>query len=325
MTAAPKPPAVSVVLPTFDRAALLPRAIHSMLGQSYADFELIVVDDGSTDGTAAVVDGLDDPRVVYLRRDHRGRSAARNAGARRARGEILTFLDSDDEAEPGWLGRLAAAFTEPGVGVVFSGLTEIGPDGESRELPPHDMGPLFDHQAGLLLAGAFAVRRELFAAIGGYDEMLHHAENTELGLRLLPYCQAHDRKVAAIAEPLVRYYKPAPPVGEAAFERRLAAAKRCLELHGGTFRRKDPGGYASYCSVAGVNAARLGRMREARGHFGRAVRNCPRRWRHLGRWLLTLAPPLARRVWAPARGVATVAAADREPAAPDTANRSTGR
>ncbi len=293
-------PAISVVLPTWQRAAVLGRAIASVLAQSFTDFELIVVDDGSTDSTEEAVRAFDDPRVVYLPRSHGGRGAARNAGAAAARGQALTFLDSDDEAGPEWLGRFAAALAEPRVGVVFGGLTEVRPDDARaavRRLLPASLGPLFDHQSGLLLAGAFAVRRDLFHEVGGYDEALEYAENTELGLRLLPYCHDRGWTAATVAEPLVVYHRPAGPEGEEAYRARLEGARRLLARHGETFRRKDPRGYASYCAVAGVNAARLDRIPEARRHFRAAVRIYPRGWRHLGRFFLSLSPPLARRVW----------------------------
>src|SRR5687768_5045704 len=91
-------PAVSVILPTYNRASLLTRSAGSVLAQSFSDLELIVVDDGSTEDVANAVAGLADPRVVYLRRDVRGGpAAARNSGVSRARGSYVAFQDSDDE------------------------------------------------------------------------------------------------------------------------------------------------------------------------------------------------------------------------------------
>ena len=88
-------PAVSVIIPTHNRAAMVREAIESVLAQSYADRELIVVDDGSTDGTRAAVAAFL-PQLTYIYQEHQGVSAARNRGAAMARGEYLAFLDSDD-------------------------------------------------------------------------------------------------------------------------------------------------------------------------------------------------------------------------------------
>jgi len=89
---------VSVVIPTYNRGSLLPRAIRSVLNQTFTDFELIVVDDASTDDTQRVVKGFSDLRVRYFRHErNRGGAAARNTGIGAARGEFIAFLDSDDE------------------------------------------------------------------------------------------------------------------------------------------------------------------------------------------------------------------------------------
>src|SRR6478736_3287941 len=90
----------SVVIPTYNRASTLPRAIRSVLEQTYADVELVIVDDGSTDDTAEVVGAFADARITYLRQTNRGVSAARNAGAAAATGDFIVFLDSDDQLLP---------------------------------------------------------------------------------------------------------------------------------------------------------------------------------------------------------------------------------
>ncbi|MFC6974687.1 glycosyltransferase family 2 protein [Halomicroarcula sp. GCM10025709] len=108
MTGADRP-RVSVVVPTYNRADTVGRAVESALAQTVTDIEVVVVDDGSTDDTAAVVTGIDDERVRYLAHErNRGRSAARNTGIEAARGEYVAFLDSDDRWLPGKLDRQLA-------------------------------------------------------------------------------------------------------------------------------------------------------------------------------------------------------------------------
>ncbi len=97
-----KSPVVSIIVPTYNRAQLLPRAIRSVLRQTYANFELLIVDDGSTDETAAVVArAFSDPRITYWRLpNNSGVGAARNHGLEQARGRFIALLDSDDEWHP---------------------------------------------------------------------------------------------------------------------------------------------------------------------------------------------------------------------------------
>lgn len=98
-------PLVSVIVPTYNRAAIVPRALQSIINQTYQNLEVIVVDDASSDNTQEVITGFHDPRIRYLRHDrNRGGSVARNTGIHAAHGEYLAFLDSDDE----WLSEKLA-------------------------------------------------------------------------------------------------------------------------------------------------------------------------------------------------------------------------
>jgi glycosyltransferase involved in cell wall biosynthesis len=99
---------VSIVLPTYKRADTLLRAVASVRAQTFQDWELVVIDDGSTDGTSALLEGVD-PRLRLVRQENQGVAAARNRGLREARGDLLAFLDSDDEWTPHHL-ELAVAF-----------------------------------------------------------------------------------------------------------------------------------------------------------------------------------------------------------------------
>lgn len=87
----------SIIIPTYNRVSLIPRAIESVLGQTYKNLELIIVDDGSTDNTKAVVERYRDDRIKYIYQENQERSAARNRGIHEAKGEWICFLDSDDE------------------------------------------------------------------------------------------------------------------------------------------------------------------------------------------------------------------------------------
>ena len=120
-------PAFTVVVPTHNREALLPRAVASVLPQSFSDFELIVVDDGSTDGTLNLLHSVSDPRLRVISQSRAGVSAARNAGLRAATGDAVTFLDSDDEAMSDWLEKFADLFVDPMCGKLPRGRSLDGP------------------------------------------------------------------------------------------------------------------------------------------------------------------------------------------------------
>ena len=111
--------AVSILTPTYNRADLLPRAVRSVLAQTFGDWELLVVDDGSTDGTGEVLEAFRDARIRYLPRSHRGIAASRNDALANATAPLIAFLDSDDFWDPQKLERQRAFFqsASPDVGV----------------------------------------------------------------------------------------------------------------------------------------------------------------------------------------------------------------
>lgn len=295
------PPAFSVIIPTYQRATVLPRAVASVLAQTWTDFELLVVDDGSTDHTPRYLESLDDPRVRPLRQENRGVCAARNRGLREARAPWVTFLDSDDEAEPEWLASFREVARRERVGIVTAGarVVERGDGGGThRGFVEPNYSPLCDCRIRAT-AGCMATRRDLLLDIGGYAEELRYGENSELAIRLLALCEERGLEVAVIDRPLVVYHRDpsAWRQGDRAFRALRHSAEHILEHHGDRLRARFPGGYANYRGVAAVNAARLGDVAAARRHLWAALKVEPRRLRTYLRLALTCAPPLARRYW----------------------------
>jgi glycosyltransferase involved in cell wall biosynthesis len=180
----------SVVIPAYNRRHLLERALASVWRQTFSDYEVIVVDDGSTDGTAAYLAALG-TRIKTIRQENRGPAAARNAGARIAQGTYLAFLDSDDELLPCALASYRRAIATSGNPSLLSGsLAEF----KEGELPSNE-GPsfgcrCFENYFSAAAEGIYvgtchlAVRRELLMAMGGFDEALLVGEDHDLALRL---------------------------------------------------------------------------------------------------------------------------------------------
>jgi glycosyltransferase involved in cell wall biosynthesis len=171
-------PLVTAILPVFDRAGSIGRAIESVLAQTYAPVELIVVDDGSTDGTADVTDRYRD-RATILRQDNRGAYAARNLALRHAKGEFVAFIDSDDAWLPDKLAR-QVPLMRGDVGLVYGDVTIVA---APRDDAPRTgrtsftwVTPRRGHVLEGLAAGNFVptctalVRRTALEEIGGFPE-----------------------------------------------------------------------------------------------------------------------------------------------------------
>jgi hypothetical protein len=178
-------PSVSVVLPTYQRRGLVERAIASVLAQTRSDFELIVIDDGSTDGTDAAVAGFG-AAVRYEWQPNRGVSAARNAGIELARGPLVAFIDSDDRWLPDHLAVVTemierhpeAVLASTCRGCITAG-TQAGDDAELHDALPN---LLLRNDVGYI--SCVAARRDALVAAGGFDERMAVAEDSELWLRL---------------------------------------------------------------------------------------------------------------------------------------------
>ncbi len=205
-------PRVSVIIPTYNRAALIKKSIQSVLDQSFSDFELIVVDDASTDDTELIVSRVPDSRIRYIKlHENCGGSAARNAGIRNARAELLAFQDSDDEWMPDKLLKQVATMDTAGrvVGVVYSGFWQNA--GRRRWYFPdasikNKDGQIFSQ----LLLGNFistqtvVARKEYLSQVGLFDESLPRLQDWDLFLRLAKICEFR-----CIDEALVNvYYTP---------------------------------------------------------------------------------------------------------------------
>jgi GT2 family glycosyltransferase len=191
-TPRPAAPRVTVLLPVHDAERFLPEAVESILAQSFRDFELLAIDDGSHDGSAAILDGVArlDSRVRVVRRPHAGLVATLNAGLALAESALIARMDADDVALPQRLeSQLARLEREPElvcIGGAFELIDEAGRTFD-RAFPP------CDHAAILARAlrgespishSAATFRRDVVRRLGGYDEEARWVEDLDLWLRL---------------------------------------------------------------------------------------------------------------------------------------------
>jgi glycosyltransferase involved in cell wall biosynthesis len=173
-------PVVSVIIPTYNRADVIGRSIKSVLSQTYPDFELIIIDDGSTDNTEEVVKSFNDPRIYFIQREqNRGSSAARNIGIKAARGEFIAFLDDDDEWLPAKLMLQLQVFRESkmeNIGLVLCGMTVIGLN-NSKEWCLTKRGWIFDYLLSFTIINGVSwlpcwlVKKSLAYKVGQFDNM----------------------------------------------------------------------------------------------------------------------------------------------------------
>ncbi len=123
-------PYISIIIPCYNRASFLEKTIPEILNLDYPDYEVIVVDDGSTDNTGAIFDKIKAPNLSYFKKRNEERAAARNYGAERAKGDYITFLDSDDQLYPQALKYAAAALKEKDYPAFFHIAYDIGTETE---------------------------------------------------------------------------------------------------------------------------------------------------------------------------------------------------
>jgi glycosyltransferase involved in cell wall biosynthesis len=264
-------PTFTVVVPTYNRADTLPRALESVLTQSYENLEIVVVDDGSTDTTSDLLEHYDDPRLRVVSQPNGGVSAARNAGAAVASGAYLVFLDSDDELLPDALHIYAQM--RPGTKLAIAPVIAVSPDGTQWSTIAPDRDLVLRTRFTPFLAAGFAIEAATFAEIGGYDAGLRYSENTELAWRMR--AQLHDHGAMEILDRPAAIVRRRPERGHD--QSRYDAARSILERRSyemeidRTGRGATSEFRANYLAIAGVSAARLGRRREALTLAARAV------------------------------------------------------
>ncbi|MEW5685525.1 MAG: glycosyltransferase family 2 protein [Pseudomonadota bacterium] len=288
---------MSVVIPAFNRERTLPRAVRSVLQQGYANLELIVVDDCSTDRTAEVMAQFDDPRLRYVRLErNQGAAGARNEGIRQARGEYVAFQDSDDE----WLAdklekqveaALAAAGQEVAVfhvKVVY-GRDEARVYGPGRVVcvprlsPAQQAGDFvkLTHRHNLISPQTLMFSRSVIEKSGMFDPLLRSNEDWDFALRLVRHA-----KVIFLDEPLVMTYI----LGDSISTLKLSGVRSMLRIILKLRRQADvdPGVLSDHFGVVGYSLSRLGKPKSGARFIRKAISYAPTRPKHWARLAMSL-------------------------------------
>lgn len=181
-------PEVSVIIPTYNRATLLPRAIDSVLNQTYRDFELLVIDDGSTDHTPGIIKQYMG-KLTYIRQNHRGVAAARNLGIKSSNGKWIAFLDSDDYWLPKKLERqMEFMRAQPDLLISQTDEIWIRKGRHANPMKKHQKygGYIFEKCLPLCIVSpsAVVINRQLFEKVGLFDENFPVCEDYDLWLRI---------------------------------------------------------------------------------------------------------------------------------------------
>lgn len=222
MTNSTRPPTISAVIPVYNGEAYLATAIESVLSQSHAPIECLVIDDGSTDATREVAARFG-PAVTYVAQSRGGVSSARNRGTDMAHGELVAFLDHDDVWLPEKLARQVETLARGSATMVLCGVELI--DAAGASLGFQQLHPRTDLITGMLLfdgtvtvscSSTALIRREQLLAMGGFDPALGMSADWDLLLRVLL-----EGRLEYAEEPLVRYR-----VHDAGMSRRVRPMER---------------------------------------------------------------------------------------------------
>jgi glycosyltransferase involved in cell wall biosynthesis len=287
---------ISIITPTYNRAYLLPRMIKSVLEQSFQDWELIIMDDGSTDATETVIKDFKDSRIKYYFTKNSGAADKRNRGSELAKGDFIILLDSDDEVKPNWLAEFDKKIRD-GAQVVCCGMERFNEKGELIEKKlPFKYSSLYHNIEGYFLSGTFLLKKNLFNSTGGYDISLASGHHTDFLLRLIPCLQTERINIVNIMEYLVKIHGHSGIKIRSNRKAVLDGTLDILKKHRLIFvNNKEE--YKDFLSVAGINALILGERSLGKKLLVKAYFLSPFNLKCLGRVLLAYTPVINKWFW----------------------------
>lgn len=226
-------PAISIICPCFNHGRYIPDMLASIHAQSFRNYEVIIVNDGSTDKTGDILDRLCQDKVTVIHTPNRGPSAARNTAVAAARAPLILNLDADDKIAVSLLEKASAVFeAEPNVGIVYSEVQFFGARTGRFELPPYSLHAML---TGNIIHSIGFFKKEDWKAVGGYsDELIYGLEDYDFWLSIIEL----GRKVYKIPEDLV-WYRTYERFSDCRSGRRKRNRRKMMHANLTIFRRHE--------------------------------------------------------------------------------------
>lgn len=276
---------ISVVVPTYNRQKQIGRAIRSIINQTYSDWELIIVDDGSTDWTPEIVGQFDDPRIRYEYQNNSGANVARNNGIQIASGELISFLDSDDELLEHHLERVIELYRDSPddcIGVATS-YKSIDPDQKPGTSYTPDKLIRFDDVIDGNVVGSFSAttfEKKILVQLGGLDTKIPASQDYEFYLRAL----SEGYNIRGTRDILLRKYESDDNISSNVVKKRKAF-RYLNEKHGD---KLSPSRVAEQHYMLGHRYAESNEMKSARQEFLNALCERPLNGVYLAHYIASL-------------------------------------
>lgn len=266
----------TVITPTFNREDMLQTTIRSVLAQTFTDWELIIIDDGSTDNTEQVVKEqfLADTRIKYFKKPNTGQADSLNVGISLATGEFLTFLDSDDEAYPNWLEVVNKNLKDDTWVLCVAAMRKMMNGAMMREhmCKWKFFGETVRYK---FTCGSLFLKKHVLTDIGGYDPGMKCNIQTDLGYRLLTYLKEKNQKIVAVDEYLVQINLHDGPRIRTNWEKRRDGTKQFLEKHYKFIRENMPGDIISSYAIIAFSNYKLRKRKESLEYLLKVIRLNP--------------------------------------------------
>ena len=287
---------ISIITPTYNRSLLIPRMINSVLNQSYQSWELIIIDDGSSDNTREIVEAFDDNRIKYYYTENSGAADSRNVGVKYAQSEYIIFLDSDDEVKSHWLGTLSSKIgMESSIVCCGYELRDHLGNFLGKNLPKN-LGPLFNNYVASFLSGTMLLKKEWFLYAGGFDTDLPSMQHSEFFMRLIGVLEEKNIKIINIFEPLAIVHGHKGEKIRLDLDAIFIGNKLTLEKHADRFL-KNKEMHFNYLSVAAVSAIKTNRIGEGKKYLIKALKIRPLHYKSYVRLIAGYTPFIRNVVW----------------------------